>query len=216
MSFYSDIFVFAAAFLLGALPFAVAISRIFYRTDVRRFGSGNPGATNMLRSLGPAAGISVLLLDMAKGISAIFIARLIKGYPEFSLLELEALCGSLAVAGHIFSPFLLFKGGKGVATALGMIFGLMWGFGLIAFATFALTVALTRFVSLGSILAVWSFPSGLLLFYNDSEILILLAAAVALIVTIRHKANLHRLLSGNENRLTWRGKLRTKQPENSF
>ena len=205
-----DLLIFAGAFLLGSIPFSVILGKIFFATDIRKSGSGNPGATNTLRTLGPVAGIFVLLMDMAKGAAAVNLALLVQDMPLFTILELKVLCGGLAVAGHVFSPFLKLKGGKGVATALGMILAAQWGFGLIAILIFILVVYFTRYVSLGSVGAVWSYPIGLLLFYNDSLLTIAVAAGVALLVTLRHNTNIQRLRQGKENVFTWPGSKRTK------
>src|SRR6266545_7924037 len=99
-----DVLILAGSFLLGSVPFSVVIGKMFYRTDVRQFGSGNPGATNVLRTLGPAAGFTVLILDVLKGLIPVVTAKYFMQWPEISPYDRMIFCGALAIAGHVFSP----------------------------------------------------------------------------------------------------------------
>jgi len=193
-------------FLSGSVPFGLLLVRLAGKGDVRSVGSGNIGATNVARAGGRRLGILTLLLDASKGFLPVFVSHL------FGLNGAHiALVALAAVAGHIFTPWLRFKGGKGVATALGAVLGFNPWFGVIwmalpSFGVFVLTVALTRFVSLGSILAALALPLFLLigLSKNHADEALLTAApwiAIALLVIFKHHANIKRLLKGNENPL---------------
>jgi acyl phosphate:glycerol-3-phosphate acyltransferase len=202
-----NILILLAAYLLGSIPFSVIIGKLFYNTDVRQYGSGNPGATNMLRTLGPKAGLIVLILDIAKGIAAVFLAHLMENNGELSLQELESITGACAIAGHIFPVFLSFKGGKGVATAVGVIYAIQPLFGVIATLLFIVILVTTRYVSLGSILAAAIYPVLNVIFYKEStKGVLIFAIALALVIIIKHKANIQRLLKGGENKFVLKKK----------
>jgi len=195
---------FPLAYLVGSLPNAVWIGRIFHGIDVREHGSGNAGATNVMRVLGAATGIPVLLLDFLKGWAAVQLVQLQTGYSpntaEFTLISIGL--GLFAVVGHIFPLFAGFRGGKGVATIAGVCLALHpWAF-LSALAVFVLVLLLSRYVSLSSILAGLSFPIWVILvFSRDSSVVLSafsLLAAVLLVFT--HRNNIRRLLNGNENK----------------
>lgn len=182
---------FAGAFLIGSVPFGYVIGRVFYQRDIRSEGSGNIGAMNALRTLGKAGAVLVLLLDALKGFGPTLWALLSFG----SLLA--ALVAAGAVLGHCFSPWLGFKGGKGVATSFGAIFALCWPAGLVAVGGWAAGAALTRYSSVGSMLgsvlapiAIWAFTRSL------PETAYGVFAAILILVT--HRANIQRLRSGTE------------------
>lgn len=191
------------AYLLGSIPVGWIVARLFFKTDIRAGGSGNIGATNALRQFGTLVGVIVLLLDMGKGIAAVLLAKSI--YSE--LPALTVLCGLIAILGHIFPVWLKFKGGKGVATAAGVVLALVpWGL-LLALGVFILVVALSRYVSLGSILAALS-----LLLYEiikewraEQPNIALLAFTILVVAMIiyKHKENISRLKNGNENKITF-------------
>jgi glycerol-3-phosphate acyltransferase PlsY len=183
----------AAAYLIGSIPFGLLLSR-GSGIDIRQHGSGNIGATNVSRLLGKKIGLLTLLLDAAKGWLPVFAASQLGGDGL-----LIALCGAAAVTGHSFSVFLRFKGGKGVATALGVFLALSPQALLISLLVFILTVFATGFVSLGSILAAAAMlPS--LYFFGEASWKCWLAAYVVLLIWLKHHQNIKRLLNGTEKR----------------
>lgn len=198
------------AYAIGSVNFSVILSKKIAGFDVREKGSGNAGTTNMLRSVGKGAAALTLILDILKGLVAILIAKYIVG----NLAEgantaiLAQLAGFFVVVGHTFPMFFGFKGGKGVATALGVLLlvnPLIGGICLV----FALTVmALTRMVSLGSIMAAVLFPV-LTIFIEDGYIAdgysyIIFGIAMAVLVIFNHRANLKRIYNGTENRVSFK------------
>ncbi len=185
----------AAAYLAGAIPFGWLLGRLAGGLDVRRMGSGNIGATNVARSLGPWAGILTLALDVGKGAAAVWGAGKITGQPGVAVAA-----GLAAVAGHVFPVYLGFKGGKGVATGLGAFLVLAPGATLGAGALFVAAAAATRRVSVGSILAAASLPVILLLF-REAPGLVLAGLASSLLILFRHSENIRRILSGTEPRI---------------
>jgi len=196
---------FVVAYLIGAVPFAYIAGKALKGIDIRDYGSGNVGATNVLRTLGKGPGIIVLLLDMAKGAAAVTavpgVFLVINGadFP-ISYELLKVICGVAVVTGHIWTVFLRFKGGKGVATTAGVFFGLTWISMLIAGVVFFVVVFLTRYISVGSILlGITLLVANLLLRYCN-EYIILSGAVLALIV-FTHRSNIRRLINGTENKL---------------
>jgi len=199
----ADIVVFVLAWLLGSIPFSVIIGILFFKTDVRKQGSGNPGATNTLRVLGPKAGLTVLLLDILKGFIAVILAKYFCRWPLFSTSDSMALAGALAILGHIFSPFLGFKGGKGVATTFGVILAIEPWFALPVTLIFFATLMLSKYVSLSSILALFGFTLLTLLFRTGQYTELIFSIGITLLVTIKHKANILRLVKGEENKFVF-------------
>jgi len=191
------------AYLLGSIPVGWIVARVFFKTDIRKQGSGNIGATNALRNFGTTVGIIVLLLDLLKGFLAVRIAGGIFGMES----GLVTLCGLLAILGHVFPVWLKFRGGKGVATAAGVFLALAPLSLAIALGLFVIIVALTRYVSLGSILAALTFGVAVYLFefqqYVQNWSKLLLITLVILMIIFKHRRNIGRLLKGNENRLTF-------------
>ena len=193
------------AYLLGSIPtgFLVAKAR---GVDIRTVGSGNIGATNVFRILGKAAGIFVLLVDAAKGWLAVYVvARLVAGwfYPDAgsSAREWFALCaGVAAILGHNYTCWLHFKGGKGIATSAGVLVALVPVPLLIILAIWIIVFALSRYVSLASILAAFTLPFAAWAF-GESWTIIFVTAALAALAIYKHKANIQRLLNGTENRI---------------
>ena len=186
-----------AAFLLGGIPFSHVIARL-RGVDLRSVGSGNIGATNLARALGCGAGALGLLLDAAKGAAAVLICRALPGVAATPVLE--ALAAAAAILGHSFSPFLRFRGGKGVATGAGAFAVLAPGATLAALAVFAVVVALTRIVGIGSVLAALTLPLAAYL-QGAPRAVTIAAGLVSILVVVRHRANLTRLLRGTEHRL---------------
>ena len=198
------------AYAIGSINFSVIFSRKFAGFDVREKGSGNAGSTNMLRSVGKKAAAITLICDILKGIVAIGIAiimgKLIKDFEGQSyLVQIAAVC---VVIGHTFPIFFEFRGGKGVATSLGVLLMINWQIGLICLVFALVLMALTRMVSLGSISAAVLFPV-LTLFIHEHYIVagkgyLIFSIILAVIVCFNHRTNIKRLLQGNENKLTFK------------
>ena len=190
-------FVVAAAisYLLGSIPNGLILSKAIWGEDLRQHGSKNIGATNAWRTIGKAGGISIFALDFLKGAVSAYLGLHLGGSELAGVL-----CGILAIAGHSWSVFLAFKGGKGVATGLGVIAALMPMVTLIVFAVWFAIVYFTGYVSLGSIVGAALVPILTLFFGLHTEFLILgLIAAVFIIY--RHKSNIERLLNGTESKI---------------
>lgn len=197
---------FVSAYLLGSIPTSVWYGRAFFRVDVRDFGSGNAGATNTFRVLGKRAGTIVLLCDMLKGYSAALLATLLlqSGYiAETNVLMFKLIFGLIAVVGHLYPVFAQFRGGKGVATLLGMVLATHPEVAVVCIGIFLLVVIASQYVSLGSLLAALSFPILLLLRVfgqKESPLLIVFGFVVFLLVVLTHKKNISRIISGQESR----------------
>ncbi len=187
--------VLIAAYLIGSLPFGYLVSRIFQKADIRNYGSGNIGATNVLRVMGWRAALPVFLLDMLKGTAAVLIAKTVSDLPAVYLFA-----GFLAMVGHSFPLFLGFKGGKAAATGIGVLAAVSGMVTLSLIATAGLIIAVTRYVSLGSMIGAILVPLFFWLFGYDLPYLIF-GAATALLVILRHHENIGRLLKGTESKL---------------
>ena len=193
----------AIAYLLGSISFAVWIGRIFYKVDVREHGSGNAGTTNTIRVLGWKPGLFVLLLDAFKGWLAIHIGDGLMpecnaGWQEYY----DVLLAVSVLLGHIFPLFTGFKGGKGVATMVGIVLALYPEAFLGAFAVFMLVFLLTHYVSLASILAAVVFPIlDIFVFHQEHIVLMIFAILVPLLIIITHRKNIGRLLKGEESKM---------------
>ncbi len=181
-------------FLLGAVPFGYVVGKL-KGVDVRRHGSGNIGATNVSRVLGKKYGALVLLLDALKGALPVLAVKL-SGLPE----EYQVLAGLFAVLGHCFSPFLSFKGGKGVATGLGAFIVISPKVTLLAFLIFLAVFLSTRYVSLSSITAALSYPLIYRFLEKPSEVSFILVSLTALVIVVKHHSNIRRLLRGEEKK----------------
>ena len=186
--------VFILSFLLGSVPFGYIIGKL-KGVDVRNYGSGNIGATNVSRVLGKKYGLLVLLLDALKGAAAVLIAKA-AGLPA----EYQVLAGISAIAGHCFSPWLGFKGGKGVATALGAFLVISPKTTLVAFLIFLAVLLTTRYVSLSSITAALSYPLLYKVFENPSPFSFIVVSVGALLIVAKHHSNIRRLLKGEEKK----------------
>ena len=194
------------AFLLGSIPWGVIISRVVYGKDIRAEGSGNIGTTNAMRSLGKAGGAAVFLLDFGKGLLAGFIGQQcasIAGNGDVYLAQVfVALAFLFAILGHVFSPWLGFKGGKGIAVAVGCLFFSFGPVGALAeLALFAVLVIATRYVSVGSLAAAIACPFFSLYYFWGNPLAWLLSTAGALVVIWAHRGNIQRLLAGEERRI---------------
>ena len=188
-----------AAYLVGSVPFAVVCSKLFGLADPRSYGSKNPGATNVLRSGNKAAAAMTLLGDMAKGWLAVFLAQLLA--PKYGFAD--GLIGTVALAvffGHLYPVFLGFKGGKGVATAAGVLLALDPALGLITLGVWLTIAFLLRYSSLAALVAAASAPVTAFLFWG-SGVLLLVVGIVAMVLIGKHWANLQRLMAGTEPRI---------------
>ncbi|WP_434622125.1 glycerol-3-phosphate 1-O-acyltransferase PlsY [Tabrizicola sp. M-4] len=181
------------AYLLGSVPFGVVITRAMGLGDLRKIGSGNIGATNVLRTGNKGAAAATLILDAAKGGIAVLIARTMVGEDAAQVAALASFLG------HLFPIWLRFKGGKGVATFLGILLALAWPIGLMACATWLVVAAVSRISSLSALAAAGLAP-GYLAFAGYSE-MVLLALLLAILVWVRHAANIRRMREGTEPRI---------------
>jgi acyl phosphate:glycerol-3-phosphate acyltransferase len=182
-------------YLIGSLPFAVIVSKIFGLADPRSFGSGNPGATNVLRTGNKAAAALTLLGDAAKGWIAMFLAAKV-GAGETAI----AFAGLAAFLGHLFPVFLKFKGGKGVATAIGVLIGLDGWVALLTALTWLATALVTRYSSLAAIIAACVAPT-LALSNHGIGAVSIVVGMMCLLLIVRHKANIVRLIEGTEGQI---------------
>jgi glycerol-3-phosphate acyltransferase PlsY len=214
----NEILLTLIAYLLGSVPTAVMVSRRFFNIDIREYGSGNAGATNVYRVMGSKWGTLVMIADMLKGVLAVQLALLLPDYePEgMAFQNLQTLLGLAAVIGHIFPIWADFRGGKGVATIFGMVLGISPLTAVGCVTVFSLVLFLTRFVSLSSILASISFPIFILVVFNvDNPLYRVFAITVALLVLLTHQKNIGRLLKGKEGKLPiLKGRNRRREQRN--
>ena len=187
------------AYLLGSLSFAIIVSKLTLGKDIRNYGSGNAGLTNAYRTMGAKKTLLVLLGDIAKGAAAVSIGMVLAG----PLGKLTA--GIFVILGHMFPLYFGFKGGKGVLVGAVMLAFFDWRVFGIAFLLFVLAVALTKWISLGSILGAISFPITTWAFYHD-PILTAMAAGMAAAVIFMHRSNIGRILRGEENKFSFKSK----------
>jgi glycerol-3-phosphate acyltransferase PlsY len=205
------------SYLIGSFPTAIVVARQMRGIDIRQHGSGNAGGPNVFRVLGWKAGVFVILMDMAKGLLAtIVIARLMYGpipfenrtpFDDFTVVQIIAGCA--AILGHIWTLFAGFKGGKGIATAGGMLIGIAPVEVAVSAGVFALVFLIWHYVSLGSLSAAIAFP--LTMFFRENifmvniegyHTLIFFAIGISLLIVFTHRSNIRRLLAGTENRIT--------------
>ncbi len=206
------------SYLIGSIPTSIIVSKLVKGIDIREHGSGNAGGTNVMRVLGWKHGVLVIILDALKGVLAVIVvARLHYGsvpfqnltpFDDFTLVQIIA--GISAVIGHIWTVFAGFRGGKGIATALGMLLMIVTTDMLIAVGVFVVVVTVSRYVSLGSILAAIAVPLTLIVRENIFNVdvqgyhtLLPFLIAVALLVVFTHRKNVVRLINGNENKLSF-------------
>jgi acyl phosphate:glycerol-3-phosphate acyltransferase len=205
MTCYNLILAFVLSYILGSIPTSYLMGKLIKKIDIRDFGSGNVGATNALRVLGTKIGIITLIIDIGKGILAVFLGKMIVAEPNNITL---IAFGLFAILGHIFTIFLKFKGGKGVATSAGVFMALAPQAVGLALIVFVLTVWISKYVSLGSIMGAlvlflaelyWNITHS----FQNIELLIFIFVIAAFII-IRHKANIKRILAGNENKISFK------------
>lgn len=199
-----NILLLILAYLIGSIPSAVWIGKAFYGIDVREYGSGNAGATNTFRVLGRKAGIPVLLLDIFKGFAALHLVELtgdyLPGTQQF--VNFKLALGIAALLGHIFPVFAGFRGGKGVATLLGILIGVQPVAALICSGIFLLFFLSSGYVSLGSMMSAIAYPFIIMLVLNETMPTVnIFAMSVAILVLITHQKNIERLLRGKESRI---------------
>ena len=200
------------AYLIGSINFSIIISKRIAGFDVREKGSGNAGTTNMLRSIGKEAALITLVCDILKGIIAIVIAIIIGAiWQELDRALLVQIAALAVVIGHTFPVFFQFKGGKGVATSLGVLLMINWKIGLICLVFALVLMALTRMVSLGSVSAAILYP--ILVLFIDTNFTIsegtgyfVFSVLLALLVAFNHRENIKRILNGTENKLSFKKK----------
>lgn len=198
---------FILAYLLGSLPTGFVIAKLLQGIDIREHGSGNTGATNVFRVVGKQAGITVLIIDLLKGVAAVLIARFVMFQVGDSLgvdlsvtTWVQTLAGLIVILGHSRSIWLKFTGGKSAATGLGVILSLAWPVGIGTATVFGVVFGVSRMVSLGSISAAMAAP--ILMFLTGQPLpFIVLAALGGLYVIVRHRSNISRLLAGTEPKL---------------
>ncbi len=199
------------AYLLGSISFSVIISKKVAGFDVREKGSGNAGTTNVLRAVGKGAAAITLVCDILKGVVAVLIAflagKIVKGLDNALLVQIAGIC---VILGHTFPVFFKFKGGKGIATSLGVLLITNWQIGLICLVFALVLIALTRMVSVGSIAAAVLFPV-LVIFINQNYLVsasnwsyLIYSIILAVLVIFNHRANIKRLLAGEENKISFK------------
>ncbi len=201
----ASLVVVAASYLLGSIPNGYLLVRFVRKQDIRTIGSGNIGATNVLRSGARGLGLATFLLDMLKGCCAVWLGAILAPHlmANSPVRNVEALAALCAVLGHMFPVWLGFKGGKGVATGFGVFLVAAPLAALAAITVFGLVLAASRFVSLGSILGAASFPvfAWFLVSGEKPAFFLAVQAAVALLIIAKHHENIRRLVLGTENRM---------------
>lgn len=204
MASYSHLIALLVAYLLGSIPSSVWVGKIFYGIDVREYGSGNAGATNTFRVLGAKAGVPVLILDILKGWAACSIPYVYGDYVVGTSLfvNMQLVLGLAALLGHIFPVYVGFRGGKGIATLLGVVVAMHCEAALASIGVFILTVLITRYVSLGSMVGASFFAVYVtVIAATEHRSLVIFAVFMAVLVVITHHKNIKRLLRGEESKI---------------
>lgn len=195
-----------SAYLLGSIPTAVWIGKGLFGIDIREHGSGNAGATNTIRVLGWKAGLPVMIVDVLKGFAAVTLIRFVQsplpGTDQF--VNYQLMLGGAAVIGHIFPVFARFRGGKGVATLFGMILAISPFSTMVCAGVFLITLFLTKYVSLSSILAGFTFPVAVIVIFHTSVTsMVVFSIAVSVLLVLTHQKNIGRLLRKEESKATF-------------
>ncbi len=195
------------AYLFGSIPTAVWIGQAFYGIDVREYGSGNAGATNTFRVLGKKAGVAVMLLDIFKGYTATNLAYMIGlsvTGPQDSVqfVNYQLALGISAVMGHLFPVFAGFRGGKGIATLFGMILAVQSEAAMLCVLTFVIVLMISKYVSLSSILAGFTFPLSIIfIFQSPIRSVVLYGMSICILILVTHQKNIERLIKGKESKV---------------
>lgn len=199
------ILVIIISYLLGSISFSIIFSKKFAGFDLREKGSGNAGTTNVLRTVGKGAALLTLLCDALKGVVSILIAILIsKIWKNVDSEILKYIAGFFAIFGHTFPVFFEFRGGKGVATALGVLLTLNWKIGLICLIFALIIIAFTKIVSIGSMLAAVLYPI-LTIFMGETKFwCVIISLLITVLVVFNHRENLKRIKNGTENKLSFK------------
>lgn len=200
MDFLNVLIIVAVSYLLGSLNSAIMVSKKVLGVDIRSYGSGNAGLTNSYRTMGAKITLLVLFGDILKGVIAVLVGAQLMG--PFGKL----IAGAFVIVGHVFPIYFGFKGGKGVLVGATMLLLFDWRVFLIAFGIFVLTVIITRWVSLGSILAAISFPISTYCIYKDDISFTVIAVILAAAVIYMHRSNIGRILKGTESRFSFKSK----------
>lgn len=204
MSIFLLIALIITAYLLGSVSSSILIGNIFYDIDVREHGSGNAGFTNAVRVLGWKAGVPVFIFDVAKGTLAVMLAIIFNAAEPGTkeLINIQLLLGMAVLLGHIFPIYFNFKGGKGVATLLGLLVGIVPLPTLVCIGVFIATLLITRYVSVSSMMAGITFPFAVIFIFHITIIgMVIFSIAVAVLLIITHQKNIVRLLHGDETRV---------------
>ncbi|MFY9310210.1 MAG: glycerol-3-phosphate 1-O-acyltransferase PlsY [Bacteroidia bacterium] len=200
----TNILLLIAAYLLGSIPTAVWVGKYFYNIDVREHGSGNAGATNVFRVLGKRAGIPVLLIDVLKGLLAVKLAYIntdLEGTYRF--VNLQLVLGLASLAGHIFPVFASFRGGKGIATLLGIVLALLPYAAFVSMGIFLIVLLATGYVSLSSMSAAVAFPLIIIFIFKVTvPSLIVFSVLIAIMVLVTHQKNIMRLIRNEESKVS--------------
>ena len=202
-----------SAYLLGSIPTSVWVGKIFYGIDIREHGSGNAGATNTIRVLGWKAGLPVMIIDVLKGFAAVTLIRFVQSPPPGTdqFVNYQLMLGGAAVIGHIFPVFARFRGGKGVATLFGMVLAISPFSTMVCAGVFLITLFLTKYVSLSSILAGFTFPVAVIVIFHTSVTsMAVFSIAVSVLLLLTHQKNIGRLLRKEESKATFLFRKREK------
>ena len=207
---FSTIAVLMSSYIIGSIPTSVWVGKWFYGVDVRNYGSGNAGTTNIIRVLGPGAGIPVFIIDVMKGFAAVELTYLCKvnfGTHNEIFAIFKVILSFIVVVGHVFPIFAGFKGGKGISTSLGVILALFPYAALVTTVIFIVILLITHYVSLGSITSAIMFPFINIFIFNSTEwAYLLFSIAISFFVIVTHRKNIKRLLKGEETKFFFKKK----------
>lgn len=195
------------SYLFGSLNSAIIVSKLIIKKDIRKFGSGNAGTTNAVRVMGASKAVFVILGDILKNVAAMLLIKPIMG--DYDIALVQVLAGTACVIGHAYPVFFGFRGGKGVLSTATVAMFIDWRISIIAILVFVIVVAISKYVSLGSIIAVCTAPFQFAVFYGinvDSIKYICFGVFLAVFVTVLHRTNIKRLANGTENKISFKKK----------